>query len=605
MPLKPDRATSPSDKERVRLVYNPANQQRGDVELPFRLLVLGDFGATPAMRAGGEPRPIRVDRYNFDRILAGQDIQLGFIVDDRLLREPDGILEVTLTVNAMGDFGPDSIVRAVPALRRFADFRDSLVHIKEGRRDGQQPPPLHADHLALLSRLGYGADEISDRYLDLIITEIVGRLSEQMDAILHHEAFQAVESAWRGLRFLVDQSETDGNCWVDFLSIPKDELEADFLDSPEIQHSLLYRVIYSEEYGQFGGSPFGALIGNYQFSARANDIALLDGIANVAAAAHAPFIAAAAPAMFGVERYSALPAYVNLSELFEQGVQYTKWRGFRRRLNAQYIGLVLPGFLLRAAYDYREHGLKAFPYRERVTSRGGGNLWGNGAFAYAGCLLRSFIRYRWCLDIVGADGGRVDNLTWAGSKGGGGSENAIPTEILVTERREAELAEAGFITLTVHRGDQSAAFYTANSVQLVGGVDKLPDRTALESMVHAQLPYLFVISRIAHYLKVIQRDNIGVSKTRAELQTELNDWLVKYVSDMDNPPANIRGKRPLRKARIEVEKSDTDASWFVMRLTVVPHFRFMGAAFSLSLRGRIGDAVAELSHANPALLEEA
>ncbi len=447
-------------------------------------------------------------------------------------------------------------------------------------------------------------EDIVDRYkqvervdkslVDEMIGEIDRRISRQLDEILHHEKFQKLESAWRGLKLLVDRTDFRANIRVDMLDVSKEQLEEDFEDAPEIVRSGLYRHVYTNEYGVFGGEPYGALIGNYEFSHRPRDIQLLQNIASVAAMAHAPFIAAASPGMFNVERFEELHRVGELKDLFE-GPEYTKWRAFRDSEDARYVGLTMPRFLLRLPYG-SGNPVRAFDYQEDVrAARPDGHvqenyLWGNTAFAFATRLTDSFARYGWCPNIIGPrSGGAVDDLPVHTFESMGSIEAKIPTEILIPERLDYQLAEEGFIPLTVRKGSDNACFFTANSVQRPKffGTDSAAKEAETNFKLGTQLPYMFIISRLAHYIKVIQRENIGSWKERTDLQKELENWIKQYVAGHDGASAGVRSRRPLREAQIVVSEVEGEPGWYKVDLKVRPHFKYMGANFTLSLVGKL------------------
>ena len=425
--------------------------------------------------------------------------------------------------------------------------------------------------------------------VDKMIAEIDARLSAQVDAILHHEEFQTLESSWRGLKLLVDRTEFQENNCVEILNVSKADLLEDFEDSPEIIQSGLYKHVYTAEYGQFGGKPIGAMIANYYMTPSSKDIHLMKSISSVAAMAHTPFIASAAARFFGLNSFEDLPNLKDLHDHFE-GPFFTKWQAFRETENSRYVALTLPRFILREPYDPEENPVKTFAYQENVSRSHEDYLWGNTAFAFASRLTDSFARYRWCPNIVGPQsGGTVEDLPLHYFESMGEIENKIPTEVLVSDRREYELAEEGFIALTMRKGSDNAAFFSANSVQKV---KKFPNTeegqfTELNYRLSGQLPYLFVISRLAHYVKVLQREQIGSWKERTDLEMELNKWIRQYVADQENPPAQVRNLRPLRAAKIHVEDVDSQPGWYRINLTVRPHFKYMGADFTLSLIGKL------------------
>jgi type VI secretion system protein ImpC len=443
--------------------------------------------------------------------------------------------------------------------------------------------------VAQLVESGQQPARVSSSALDFMIADLDRKLGQQVDEILHQAEFQQLEAAWRSLKFLVDRVDFRENIGVEVLQLTKEELAEDFEDAPEVVQSGLYKTVYSAEYGQFGGKPYACLIGNYQFGAGSRDIRLLQQTAAVAAMAHTPFIAAAAPQFFGIDDFSALPNLKDIKAILD-GPQYLKWQAFRETENARYVGLTLPRFLLRLPYGPDSAPVRNFDYREAVTDSSSRYLWGNAAFALAGCIAESFARFRWCANIVGPQGGGlVEDLPLHQYEALGALRNKIPTEILVSERREFELAEQGFIALTMRKGSDNAAFFSANSVQKPKffGISAGGKEAELNYKLGLQLPYIFIVSRLAHYLKVIQRENIGTWKERCDLEQELNGWIRQYVSDMDNPMPGVRSRRPLRQAQVGVEEVPGEAGWYRVSLKVRPHFKYLGAYFTLSLVGRL------------------
>jgi type VI secretion system protein ImpC len=436
---------------------------------------------------------------------------------------------------------------------------------------------------------GRDSVKVSKAVLDDIIAQIDQKLSEQMDEILHHEAFQKLESAWRSLAFLVDRTDFRENNRIEILNATKEELLYDFEDAPEVTKTGLYKTVYSAEYGQFGGKPYGAIIGNYQFGPGPQDIKLLRNMAAVAGMAHAPFIAAAAPQFFGCDDFTTLPNLKDISSIME-GPQYTKWQSFRESEDARYVGLALPRFLLRLPYGEDTRPVKSFNYQEKVSDSHHRYCWGNAAFAFATRLTESFANFRWCANIIGPQGGgAVNDLPLHQYQAMGAIQTKISTEVLVSERREFELAEEGFIALTMRKGSDNAAFFSANSVQKPKTFDgsKEGKEAELNYKLGLQLPYMFIVSRLAHYLKVIQREHIGSWKERGDLENELNLWLRQYVSEMDNPMPGVRSRRPLRQAEVTVNEVPGEPGWYRVGLKVTPHFKYMGAYFTLSLVGKL------------------
>jgi type VI secretion system protein ImpC len=435
-----------------------------------------------------------------------------------------------------------------------------------------------------------GKDQKADKKLvDGMIAEIDAKVSRQLDAVLHHPTFQKLESAWRGLKLLVDRTDFRENVKVNILNCSKEDLLADFEDSPEVVKSGLYKTAYTGEYGQFGGEPYGAMIANYEFSAGPQDIALLQKVASVSTMAHCPFIANTSPKMFGLDSYQKLPALKDLKSVFE-GAQYAKWQSFRESEDARSVGLCVPRFLLRLPYGSSTVPVKSFNYEEDVKGQHDAYLWGASSTAFATKLADSFAKYRMCANIIGpTSGGAVEDLPLHQFDSMGEIETKIPTEVLISERREYELSEEGFIALSMRKGSDNAAFFSANSCQKPKnfGKSKEGKDAELNYRLGTQLPYLFVVNRLAHYIKVLQREQIGSWKEKADLQRELNTWINQYVVDMDSPAPAVRSRCPLRSAQITVEDVPGEAGWYKVDMKVRPHFKYMGAFFTLSLVGKL------------------
>ena len=443
--------------------------------------------------------------------------------------------------------------------------------------------------IAQLVEPGRKVEKVSKATVDEMIAEIDKKLSLQVDAILHHPEFQKLESSWRSLNFLVDKTDFRENIRLELLNVSKEDLLEDFEDAPEVTKSGLYKTVYTAEYGQFGGKPYGNIIADYEFGPGPQDIKLLQHVASVASMSHAPFIAAAGPEFFGLEDFNGLPNVKDLKSTFE-GPQYIKWNSFRESEDSRYVSLTLPRFLLRLPYGPDTKPVKTFNYEEDVSASHEDYLWGNTAFAFATRITDSFAKYRWCTNIIGPlGGGAVEDLPIHQFESMGAIQTKIPTEVLVSDRREFELAEEGFISLAMRKGSDNACFFSANSVQKPKSFGISPEgkEAELNYKLGTEMPYMFVANRLAHYLKVIQRENIGSWKERTDLDRELNAWIRQYIADQDNPSAETRSRRPLRQAQITVEDVEGEPGWYRVGLKVRPHFKYMGAYFTLSLVGKL------------------
>lgn len=435
----------------------------------------------------------------------------------------------------------------------------------------------------------YATDRVTAALADEMIADLDKKLSMQVDQILHNPEFQKLESSWRGMMYLVKNTNFRENIKISFMNATKDDLLSDFQDSPDITKSGLYKIAYTSEYGQFGGEPWGAMISNFDFGPGQQDVALLTSLASIAAMSHAPFIGSANASFFGLQDFSKLPDLKDLNSIFEMP-QYEMWNGFRESDDARNVGLVMPHFLLRTPYGNDTIPSKKFVYNEDVSAGNSSFLWGNASFAFGTRLTASFADYRWCANIIGPQGGgEVDNLPIYTYEAMGSLQAKIPTEVLISERREFELAEQGFIALTMRKDTNNASFFSANSAQKPKTYGNTAEGKIAETnyKLGTQLPYMFVVDRLAHYIKVLQRENIGSWKEKSDIQDELNKWISQYVADMEAPTPAVRSQRPLRQASIVVDDVEGDPGWYRCTMEIRPHFKYMGASFTLSLTGKL------------------
>lgn len=436
------------------------------------------------------------------------------------------------------------------------------------------------------NRKGARIDKAS---VDVMIAEIDKRMSAQINEILHHPEVQKLESAWRGLKYLIDNCNFRENVKVEVLSCSKEDLLEDFEDTPEIPKSGLYQKVYSAEYGTFGGSPFGMICANYEFDGGPQDMQLLADCASVSTMAHAPFISNASPKIFGCESFEELPKLKDLQSIFE-GPQYARWHGFRESEDSRYVGMCAPRFLLRLPYGADTVPIKSFNFEEEVVGDHGKYLWGYSSTVLATKIADSFAKYRWCPNIIGPQsGGAVYDLNLHQYEAMGEIQTKIPTEVQLTERREFEMAEQGFIGLVFRKHSDNAAFFSANSCQKPKVFANTAEGKEAETnyRLGTQLPYMFIITRLSHYIKVLQREQIGSWKERSDLERELNLWISQYVANMENPAPEVRSRRPLRAAKITVEDVAGQPGWYRVGMMVRPHFKYMGADFTLSLVGKL------------------
>ena len=415
------------------------------------------------------------------------------------------------------------------------------------------------------------------------IADIDRLLSAQLNVIMHAPEFQKLEASWRGLHYLVMQSETSTMLKLRVLNISKKELGKDLEKAAEFDQSALFKKVYEEEYGTFGGAPYGALVGDYEFGRNPQDIALLEKISNVAAAAHAPFLSAADPGLMGLENYTDLPNPRDLAKKFETP-DYVKWKSFRESDDSRYVGLALPHILMRLPYGPDTVPTESFSFKEDVDGTDHSKyLWGNAAYAMATRLTDSFAKYGWCATIRGVEGGgKVEGLpTHTFRTDDGEVAMKCPTEIAITDRREKELSDLGFMPLVHCKGTDFAAFFGAQSCQKSKKYDT--DAANANARLSTQMQYLLAMSRFAHYLKAIMRDKIGSFMTRKECEVYLNRWISKYVVSSEDAGMELKAKHPLKEARVEVAEIPGKPGCYRAVAFMKPHFQLDELTVSLRL----------------------
>ena len=415
------------------------------------------------------------------------------------------------------------------------------------------------------------------------IAEIDRLLTEQMNEIMHHEDFQKLEGSWRGLNHLVMNSLTSTQLKIRVLSVNKKDLLKDFERALEFDQSALFKKIYEEEYGTFGGAPYGALIGDYEFGNHPQDMALLEKLSGVAATAHAPFISAASPELFGWDEYADMTEVRDVSKIFDR-LEYMKWRSFRESEDSRYVGLTLPRVLGREPYGAATRPIETFNFEEDVTGKDHKKyLWSNAAYAMGVRLTEAFSMHGWCVAIRGVEGGGlVDGLpTHTFETDEGEIAMKCPTEVAITDRREKEFADNGFIPLVHCKNTDYAAFFATQSANKAKKYDT--DSANANARLSTQLQYIFAVSRFAHYLKSMMRDKIGSFMSREEAENFLNRWINNYVLDSDVASQNAKASRPLREARVDVAEIPGKPGAYRAVAFLRPHFQLDELSVSLRL----------------------
>ncbi len=426
-----------------------------------------------------------------------------------------------------------------------------------------------------------------------MIAAIDAKLTEQINKILHNEDYQKLESAWRGLHYMVNNTESDENLKIRVMDISKKELAKTVkkFKGAAWDQSPIFKKVYEEEYGQFGGEPFGAIVGDYHFDQSPPDVELLGEMAKIAASAHAPFITGASPNLMQMESWQELANPRDLTKIFGTP-EYAGWRSLRDSDDSKYLGLCMPRFLARTPYGAKTNPVEEFDFEEEVAGTDHTRYaWANAAYAMATNINRSYKLYGWGSRIRGIEsGGAVENLplhTFPSDDGG--VDQKCPTEIAISDRREAELSKAGLLSMIHRKNSDFAAFIGAQSLHKPAEYDD-PDATANANLA-ARLPYLFACNRFAHYLKCIVRDKVGSFKEKDEMQRWLNKWILNYVDgDPVNSSEETKARKPLAAAEVVVEEVEGNPGYYSSKFFLRPHYQLEGLTVSLRLVSKLPSA---------------
>lgn len=414
------------------------------------------------------------------------------------------------------------------------------------------------------------------------IAELDALISSQLNEIMHAPEVQKLEASWRGFHHLVHNTETSTQLKIRVLNVSKKDLQKDLEKAAEFDQSQLFKKVYEHEYGMFGGSPYGALVGDYEFDNSPQDVSLISKIAGVAASAHAPFITGVSPRLFRLDSFPELESPRDLAKIFT-GPEYVGWNSFRDSEDSRYVAFVMPRYLARLPYGQKTIPVDRFDFEEDVDGRNHQKyLWSNAAWLHATRITNAFSYYGWSTAIRGQEGGGLveDLPTHTFTTDDGEVAAKVPTEVAITDRREYELSNLGFISLVHRKGDNSAVFFggqTANRPKKY-----IEDNASANAELSARLPYLMATSRIAHYLKAIVRDKIGAFATKDTMQKYLETWIAQYVLLDDNASQAQKAKRPLREARIQVEDVPGQPGVYRAVAHLKPHFQL--EAMNISLR---------------------
>jgi type VI secretion system protein ImpC len=439
----------------------------------------------------------------------------------------------------------------------------------------------------LVNQVMEGTVVVSDNLaatIDARVAELDSLISQQLSAVMHAPAFQKLESTWTGLHYLVKNSATGQNIKIKMLNATKKELVKDFQSAIEFDQSTMFKKVYEEEFGTFGGAPFGALVGDFEITRQPEDMYFIEQMSHVAAAAHAPFITAASPELFGLDSHSELGRPRDLAKLFDT-MEYYKWKAFRESEDARYVGLTLPRFLGRLPYNPADGAITdGFNFVEDVDGTDHQKyLWCNAAYAFASKLTGAFEDYGWCAAIRGVEGGGLveDLPTHTFKTDEGEVALKCPTEIAITDRREKELSDLGFMSLVHCKNTDYAAFFGAQSAQKARKYAS--DAANANAVLSSQLQYIFAVSRIAHYMKAMMRDKIGSFAAASNVEDFLNRWLTQYVLLDDNASQEQKAQFPLREATVQVSEVPGRPGVFRAVSFLRPHFQLDELSVSLRL----------------------
>lgn len=556
--------------DRINLVYEDHNNQ--NVELPLRLLVMSDLTGDIRSQDMGSCELITVEN-GINQLMGAMNVGLNLALPNLLNPLSNDDVTIELSFYTVEDFEPENLLMASPYLasayqlyRQLGDETIRSQHLTQALIEHAFDVPANIDYTERL----------------VLQQELHERINSQLNLIIQHDAFRSLESSWQALAFLADFIDPKDNIDLVVANVSKQALMEDFEDAPDVTQSSLFNLVYAAEFGQFGGRPYTLMIGDYEFSSQAQDVALLSAISKISAMSHCPFISAASGQLFGVDDFSEFSRIRDISSHFEQP-NYTKWNSFRETDDSRYICLTLPKFLLRSNYQLSGKG---FDFHEQAGKNKVG-LWGNSAFALATRFINSFSQYRWFINVTGEEYGLLDQIKMHASQTQLGT--LIPTEVLISDRSANELINNGFTPLVIHKRTGRAGFSAVPSCHAMAQSQQ-DKHTLLNQTLVTQIPYMLISCRFSQYIKVMQRENIGSWLTRSQIDQSINRWLKQYVSDMDNPAPAVRARRPLRSASVMVRDVEEKAGWFLSTISITPHFKFMGQSFTLTERGRLEKA---------------
>lgn len=623
---------------RVKITYDV---EKGNAiektELPFIVGILADVlgDNTESVDILRNRKFVEINRDNFNAVIGSFLPKITISVDSTIDKKIK-TLRVPLEFSSFEDFTPDAIAKKVPMLSNLLNKRTALMDLsskldsndilnnkiqlwisnKEERKalavdietKKMEGTTKWLNEIKLIKQdvdanfilnlfvelndLFKSIDEtqeLTDPYSFLMtsVAKIDSQMSEQMDAILHNSVFQKLEASWRGLQKLVFNTETGTFLKLRLLPITKKELYNDLIKAVEFDQSSLFKKIYEEEYGTLGGTPYSCLVGDFSFGRSKYDTELLRAISTLAAAAHAPFIAGVNPNMFDIETFSDLGIPRDLAAIFESS-ELAAWNSFRQTEDSRYVSLILPTVLMRSPYDPENNPCELFSYEEEIAGTNNNHFcWGNPAFELALRITSAYAEFNWTTAIRGEEsGGKVENLpAFTFETDNGDVELKCPCQVSITDRREKELSNLGFISLCHAKGDDYAVFFSGQTAQKAKRYNT-PDASS-NAIMSTRLPYLLNASRFAHYIKMLMRAKIGSFLTAAEVQVYLQNWIAQYVLLSDMGTQEVKSKYPLRMAKITVVDSPDDPGSYKAIILLKPHFQLEELAVSLRLVAKL------------------
>lgn len=610
-------------------------------ELPLIVGILADLSGSPA-----EPLPVlkerdfvEIDRDNFDEVMEGFVPRLTMKVADSLSEEEGATTNIELLFKSINDFSPLNLVRSIPKTNEIYQAR---IHLRDflAKLDGNdaldelltqllsdealqtEVKGVYADQedlsavepsefiSKLLEEGGMALDESQRSYaltlvgqfaLDILgqeasesagdaadrmndrISQIDNLLTQQINLVMHDEGFQKLEATWRGLHYLVMNTETSTRLKLRVLNVSKRDLLKDLQKASEFDQSALFKKVYEDEFGTYGGDPFSVLVGDYEFGRHPEDIELLEKLSGVAAAAHAPFIAAAYAKLFDLQDYFRLSQPRDLSKIFESA-ELIKWRSFRDSEDSRYVTLTLPKVLLRLPYGPDTVVVDGFDFKEDVDGTDASRyLWGNPAFILGQRITNAFSKFGWLAAIRGVEGGGlVEGLPAHTFRTAAGDVRlTCPTQVAITDRREKELNDLGFMAILHCKGTDKAAFFGGQTTNQPKKYNT--DEANANARTSAMMPYILNASRFAHYIKVIMRDKVGSFLTKDNVSDYLNTWIASYVLIDDGAVNEIKARYPLREARIDVTDVPGKPGSYKATVFLKPHFQLEELSASIRL----------------------